>query len=118
MLLEKNGFNYWVIDKIFSKFIIMYKVSVYERSKAFVAYIVSKLSPKFFFIIAYVHNRKRVPHFKHPRDLSEIWIKSILDGKPREMYWLADKYRVREFVKERGLADILVPLMGRLSENP
>lgn len=43
--------------------------------KGLIAHIVSKLSPKFFFIIAYVHNRKRVPDFKHPRDLSEIWIK-------------------------------------------
>ena len=80
--------------------------------KKILAHLISKMSPSMFFAIAYIHNRKRVPHFKHPRDLSEIWIKSILDGKPREMYWLADKYRVREFVKERGLADILVPLMG------
>lgn len=80
--------------------------------KGLIAHIVSKLSPKFFFIIAYVHNRKRVPNFNHPRDLSEIWIKSILDGTPRKMYWLADKYRVRDYVKSKGLDNILVPLMG------
>lgn len=80
--------------------------------KGLIAHIVSKLSPKFFFIIAYVHNRKRVPDFKHPRDLSEIWIKYILDGKPKEIYWLADKYRVRDFVKSKGLDNILVPLVG------
>ena len=93
----------------------MYKVSVYEHCKAFVAHIVSMLSPKFFFIIAYVHNRKRFPNFNHPRDLSEIWIKSILDGTPRKKYWLADKYRVREFVKSKRLTDILVPLVGGAS---
>ena len=81
--------------------------------KAFLAQLVSKMSPDVFFSIAYIHNRKRLPNFKHPRDLSEIWVKYILDGKPREMYWLADKYRVRDYVKIKGLDDILVPLVGR-----
>lgn len=80
--------------------------------KSFLAHLFSKMSPSLFFTIAYIHNRKRVPNFKHPRDLSEIWIKYILDGKPRQMYWLADKYRVREYVKSKGLSDILVPLVG------
>ena len=80
--------------------------------KKLIAHLISMASPSLFFTIAYIHNRRRLPHFRHPRDLSELWIRYILDGKPREMYWLADKYRVREYVAGKGLADILVPLVG------
>lgn len=80
--------------------------------KQVIVHFVSKFSISLFFTIAYIHNRKRVPHFKHPRDLSEIWIKYILDGKPKKNYWLADKYRVRDYVKSKGFEEILVPLVG------
>lgn len=80
--------------------------------KSIISHLISKMSPKMFFAIAYIHNRKKIPNFKHPHDISEIWIKYILDGKPKDNYWLADKYRVREYVENRGLANILVPLVG------
>ena len=67
---------------------------------------------KWAFVLSYIHNRHRWPHLKHPRDLSEIWIKRVLDGKIDEIYWLADKYAVRQYVAERGLSDILTPLLG------
>lgn len=77
--------------------------------------IIGAFSPSLFFSIAYIHNRKRIPRFRHPHDLSELWIKYILDGKPKEMFWLADKYKVRDYVKNKGLGDILVPLVGGAS---
>ena len=64
------------------------------------------------FVISYVHNRHRLPNFKHPKDLSEIWIKRVLDGKVNEIYYLADKYAVRDYVKEKGLESILTPELG------
>ena len=50
---------------------------------------------------------------KHPKDLNEKinWLKFYSDTK----LWtqLADKYRVRDFVKERGLGNILIPLYAK-----
>ena len=64
------------------------------------------------FTISYLHNRHKWPHFNHPRDLSEIWIRRVLDGKINELYELADKYAVRHYVESRGLGQILTPLLG------
>lgn len=67
---------------------------------------------KFSFIISYFHNRHRFPNLKNPKDLSEIWIKRVLDGKVNKLSYLADKYAVRGYVKEKGLESILTPLLG------
>ena len=64
------------------------------------------------FTISYLHNRHKWPHFNHPRDLSEIWIRRVLDGKINELYELADKYAVRHYVESRGLGQILTPQLG------
>ena len=64
------------------------------------------------FTISYLHNRHRVPNLREPRDLSEIWIKRVLDGKVNDIYWLADKYAVRSYVEKKGLGSILTPLLG------
>lgn len=50
--------------------------------------------------------------WKNPIDLNEKinWQKFYADTS--EWTRLADKYRVREFVKERGLGEILIPLLG------
>lgn len=65
-----------------------------------------------FFCIAYLHNRGKWPNLRHPRDLSEIWIAHLLSGKVHDNYLLADKYRVREYVEQRGLGNILTPLIA------
>lgn len=85
--------------------------------KSFFVRYISKLSPRLYFIIAYVHNRGRFPHFKNPRDLSEIWVKEVLDGKFDSVYYLADKYRVRKYVIDKGLGRILTPLI-EVYDNP
>lgn len=50
--------------------------------------------------------------WKNPHDINEKinWLAFHTDTS--EWTKLADKYRVREFVKERGLGDILIPLLG------
>ncbi len=67
---------------------------------------------KLSFIVSYLHNRKRLPNLKHPKDLSEIWIKRVLDGKVNELSYLADKYEVRKYVTEKGFENILTPLIA------
>ena len=53
--------------------------------------------------------------FKHPRDLNEKiqYLQFFTDTTRWSL--LADKYRVREYVKECGCEEILVPLIGKYS---
>ena len=53
------------------------------------------------------------PDFKHPKDINEKinWMKFYGDTSKWHIY--ADKYRVREYVKQLGLKDTLIPLIGR-----
>ncbi len=64
------------------------------------------------FVISYLHNRHRWPNLTDPKDLSEIWIKRVLDGKVNELSYLADKYEVRNYVTDKGLGSILTPLLA------
>ena len=67
---------------------------------------------KLSFVISYFHNRGRIPNLRHPKDLSEIWIKHVLDGKVNDLSYLADKYEVRNYVETKGLRAILTPLIA------
>lgn len=78
---------------------------------AFVPRFISKISPKLFFSLAYFHHRKKWPNLNEPTDLSELWIKRVLDGTNDKYYHLADKYSVREYIKSKECGDILTPLI-------
>lgn len=80
--------------------------------KKHISSLVGRLSPKLFFSLAYFHNRGHWPDFKNPSDISEIAIKRVLDGKVDSLSYLADKYAVRKYVADAGLADILTPLIA------
>lgn len=67
---------------------------------------------KLSFVLSYLHNRHKLPNLLHPKDLSEIWIKRVLDGKITDLAYLADKYAVRKYVKGKGLENILTPLIA------
>lgn len=67
---------------------------------------------KIAFIISYFHNRHRLPNLRNPQNLSEIWIKRVLDGEVDKIAYLADKYAVRDYVKSKGLENILTPLLA------
>lgn len=82
------------------------------KVKQLFARYVSALSPRVYFTLSYVHNRKRIPNFSHPRDLSEFAIKRILDGDVNKIYYLADKFEVRKYIEGKGLSSILTPLLG------
>lgn len=80
--------------------------------KNYLARHIPQLSPRLFFTLAYYHNRAKYPNLKHPKDLSELWIKRVLDGKINELSYLADKYAVRKYVEDKGLGNILTPLIA------
>jgi hypothetical protein len=62
--------------------------------------------------LRYYFRFKRFPDFKNPKDLNEkiLYLKLYSDTS----LWtqLADKYKVREYVKSCGLESILIPLYG------
>lgn len=80
--------------------------------KKFITKVTSKLSPSLFFRLAYFHNRGRWPKLKEPTDLSEHAIWRVLNNKVNEIYYLADKYAVREYIERKGLKNILTPLIA------
>lgn len=73
---------------------------------------ISGISPKLLFYIAYLHNRGKLPNLNPPQNLSEILIRKVLDRELDSIAFLADKYAVRDYVKGRGLDDILPRLIG------
>lgn len=80
--------------------------------RTFLATIVSKMNPRIYFWLSYLHNHKRFANFNKPEDLSEIWISRLLRGDFLKIYYLADKYLVRDFIKSKGYENILTPLLG------
>jgi hypothetical protein len=62
--------------------------------------------------IRYFQRFKKWPDLKNPKDLNEkiLYLKLFTDTS--EWTRLADKYRVREHVKQRGLEECLIDLIG------
>lgn len=75
----------------------------------------AKLFPSLSYQISYFHNHHKIANLCHPQNLSEIWYKKAAGGYYLNYYLLADKYRVRDYVSQKGYADILTPLIGLYS---
>lgn len=80
--------------------------------KNLILYLLGSLSPKLVTHILYFKSFHRFLNLKHPKTLNEKiqWIKFY--GDTSQWSLLSDKYKVREYVKERGLSTILVELYG------
>lgn len=88
-----------------SKKIILFFVGLLAKLHILTPIRVARL--KFFYKL------HRWPDFEHPKDINEKinWLKFYGDSSLWPL--LADKYRVREYVKDCGLEDILIPLIGK-----
>ena len=86
------------------KRIILYIVGLLDRLHILTPLRVAQLK--------YLYMCRRLPHFRHPRDINEKinWMKFYGDTH----LWpsLSDKYLVRSFVSEAGFASNLIPLIG------
>lgn len=62
--------------------------------------------------LRYLARFHRLPNLKNPSDLNEkiLYLKLFTDTS--EWTWLADKYKVRDYVRSCGLERILIPLYG------
>ena len=67
--------------------------------------------------LLYENEFNRKINWEHPEDLNQ-WINWIsFNSDTSQWPQLADKLAVREYVKEKGFGDILIPLLGKW-ENP
>ena len=73
---------------------------------------ISFIGLKFYFRLAYFHNRGKWLHLKNPTNLSEFIITQKVSGEINKYAIYADKYRVRDYVTEKGLSHILTKLYG------
>ena len=67
--------------------------------------------------LRYYRQRKRWPNLKHPKDISEILIASMFSPEAASYADLVDKVRVRDYIRQKGLGDILLKHYGEW-ENP
>jgi len=87
-----------------------------RKIKKFFANLTSFIGVEFYYCLSYFHNRGRWLHLKHPTNLSEFIISQIVSGEINKYAIYADKYRVRDFVAERGLQHILTKLYGHWTD--
>ena len=64
------------------------------------------------FTLRYYSHRHRFPNFKEPKDLSERILASMLSKDFLKYAVYADKVRVRDYVKDKGLEHILLEQYG------
>lgn len=88
-----------------SKYIILFFVGLLAKLHILTPIRVARLK--------YFYKLHRWPDFEHPKDINEKinWMKFY--GDTGQWPLLADKYRVREYVKDCGFEEILIPLIGK-----
>lgn len=71
------------------------------------------LGPKMTYRLRYFHQRGHFPNLSHPNDMSEILISQMFDTHFCKCYApYVDKVKVRDFIREKGLEEILLDLYG------
>ena len=64
------------------------------------------------FTYRYYEIRRHLPDFSNPKDLSEIIISRILSNEVLRFSHLADKVKVRDYIRSKGLGSILLHHYG------
>lgn len=71
------------------------------------------INKRLLFTLQYFHQRGHFPNFKNPKDLSEHVLSDLLKPYSFSKYsQYADKIKVREYVKEKGLEELLLKHFG------
>lgn len=73
---------------------------------------VASSHPKLVVSIRYLFRFGTLPNLSNPKSLNEKILYLKLNSDTSRWTYLADKYKVREYVKFCGLQDILIPLYG------
>ena len=113
--MKGRGINNWIYYNFFRKMckfaVKLYVTMMKSLFKKFAEVVCSRF-PVTTVKLRYFLRFKHLPDFKNPQDLNEkiLYLKLFSDTS----LWtqLADKYKVREYVKSCDLASILIPLYG------
>lgn len=100
----KNNNLKFILSPIYHALIYPKKAMWYRKIMA---------DPKKYISEIYYAMNQRDLNWEHPTDLNEVlnWLKLYGDTSQWPLY--ADKFRVREYVKSKGLEDMLIPLIGK-----
>lgn len=71
-----------------------------------------RLGITFWHAFAYHQIRGHWPNFRHPKDLSEVILSAMNKKEFLKYAYYADKWKVREYIKSKGLSDILLDVYG------
>jgi hypothetical protein len=74
--------------------------------------VVARLPGKLKYFISYSISYNNIPNLFNPRDYREYIFRDIFLNKNHKRYILADKYRVRDIIKKKGLGHILPRIYG------
>jgi len=74
--------------------------------------IVDHMPLKIRYAIRFRYNKGHWPRIFTPKDYSDFIARDVFWERHNKHAYLADKLEVRKYVEERGLGDILVPLLG------
>jgi hypothetical protein len=75
--------------------------------------VVLALDRKLLYKLQYFHQKGRFPNLKHPRDISEHILSEMLKPSFATKYaGYADKIKVRRYIKNKGLEEILLKHYG------
>ncbi len=75
-------------------------------------FVANVLGQRMNYTLRYYSHRHHLPNFKHPKDLSERILSAMLSKDFLKYADYADKVKVREYVKSKGLDDILLKQYG------
>lgn len=71
---------------------------------------------KYNYIVRYYSHRHRLPNLKEPKDLSERLLSAMLSKDFIKFANYADKVKVRDYIKEKGLGKFLIPQFGNWAD--
>lgn len=75
-------------------------------------FVAKVFGPRLNYSIRYFSHRHRLPNFRHPRDLSERILSSMLSKDFLKYADYADKVKVRDYIESKGLSNILLKQYG------
>lgn len=99
------------------------KSALKDAIKNFVAVTVfhsaTVISPKLNTQLRFLQNQKRFADLKNPKTFTEklSWLKLNYCADNEVIKQCSDKYRVREYVKSKGLGDMLIPLVDKYADT-
>lgn len=83
-----------------------------KKIKSFVWNLIKRLPGKLEYLVLYKIEKGKFPNFLNPRDYSEYIARDMFFNRNNKRAFLADKYKVREYVSNKGLNHILTKLYG------